>query len=119
MDYTALVISTAEKIRKNGRAVVFRKAGTVPADYSVFAVDISSERVGFVDRLRDGSSIKEGDRRFMLAAVDANGATIPVPAPNDTLFLGTTAGRKLAIVSVLPLSPGEIPVFYEVQCRGG
>lgn len=126
MDYSATRSSVYGTIKRNGKAVVLRRpaAGTFaeatgtltpgsPTDYSTYAVEDRYDAAHI-----DGTLVQRGDRKFIVAALTTAKAAIPTPSTSDEFYVGTTAGTKLAIVSVSPIMPATTMVAFEVQCRG-
>jgi len=64
----------------------------------------------YKDTLIDGSNIKRGDRMVYVAM---QGLDI-VPSVADKITINTV---QHAIISVKPLSPAGLVVFYEIQAR--
>jgi len=132
MDYTASRKSTAEKLRKAGKLVTIRTPGEAsyneetgintpgtPVDTPAYAMEQSQNALTLWSSTVDNALVQDGDRFFMLAALDANGAVLARPTPAATFFIGAPAdGVQLAIKGVRALEPGPVAIYYEVQCRG-
>lgn len=58
--------------------------------------------------LIDGTAIKAGDRREMMAAEGT------APEPSDRLLIGSTT---YAIVRAEPFAPGGVPVYFDLILR--
>ena len=41
-----------------------------------------------------------------------------MPTTSDSLYIGSPSGTLLSIKGVRALQPGDIAIYYEVQCRG-
>ena len=123
MNYEAIRIAAAGKIRQSGKRVTWRTStagtfdpvtglttGAAASDMTLYAVETFFSQADI-----DGTVVLQGDRRFMLAAVDLTGAAIAQPSAGDKLIVSSST---LSVVAVKPLAPGDVAVFYEVHCRG-
>jgi len=54
----------------------------------------------------------------MVSALSTSGAEIPKPNVGSTLFVGTSSGTALTIVTVEPFMPGDMVIYYMIQARG-
>lgn len=64
----------------------------------------------YVDSLLNGSSIKQGDKKIIVAAAD-----LPItPTTTDTI---TVNGEKYSVVNVKNVAPGGVSLIYEIQAR--
>lgn len=70
----------------------------------------SGVEFGYQQREVDGTLIKQGDRRVLIAP--SLGTT---PQPGDTVTLGAS---RLEVISSNPLQPAGVVVLHEVQARG-
>lgn len=117
-DYTRIRTSAHAKLKKYGMTATLRrevKAGGDewnPAPPTVEDRDIVALLGSFSERMIDGITVKYGDRRVYVGA-DALGDF--VPTVEDKLVLGAI---EYAIINVLPIAPGGVPVMYEIQARG-
>lgn len=68
-------------------------------------------RIDYRPQDRDGDMIKQTDRRYLVAA---GGLALPPDSEEDRLVV---LGEDLRIVTVTPLMPANVPIFYEVQTR--
>ena len=93
--------------------VMHTNPNVVPLDYAVYGVELS-----YTDKDYDGERIKIGDRKFMVSALSTSGIEIPKPNVGGTLFVGTSAGTALTIVTVEPFMPGDMVIYYMIQARG-
>ena len=66
--------------------------------------------VQYEEREIDGSTVKRGDRRLLISAE----ALEYTPTTDDRV---TISGQEHAIVSVLPVQPGETAIYIELQVR--
>ena len=82
-------------------------------DYTTYGVELS-----YTDKDYDGERIKIGDRKFMVSALADSGIEIPKPNVGGTLFVGTSSGTALTIVTVEPFMPGDVVIYYMIQARG-
>ena len=64
----------------------------------------------YSDKERDGTLILQGDRKVLLAADEI---TIE-PSVSDRVSL---AGVEYAVVSVMAVAPGDVPLFWKLQVR--
>lgn len=62
----------------------------------------------------DGTLIKKGDKKFMLAALDLTGAEMMAPKVGDTLVM-TDGGWGVATVE--PFSPAGLAIYFNLQLR--
>jgi len=126
MSYLTERADAAKDIQEacSSRLCTLRTAEAIPAVGETPAVPAVEYRVYAVEfpysiGVRDGTSVKTGDRRFYVAALDSSGAAIPTPTPAHRFYTGTTAPAKLlTIVGNNPLQPDGVPILHEVQCRG-
>jgi hypothetical protein len=72
------------------------------------AIPVVANVMMYSRSLIDGTLIKDGDRRVMIAA---NG---PVPSTSDRLRI---AGTDYSIVNVEPYEPQGVVLYFEVQAR--
>jgi hypothetical protein len=93
--------------------VMHTNPGVVPLDYAVYGLELS-----YTDKDYDGERIKIGDRKFMVSALSDSGIEIPKPNVGGTLFVGTSSGTALTIVTVEPFMPGDVVIYYMIQARG-
>lgn len=93
--------------------VMHANPGVVPTDYAVHALELS-----YTDKDYDGVKIKIGDRKFMVSALSDSNVVIPKPNVGGTLYVGSSSGTALIIVTVDPLEPGDTAIYYTVQARG-
>ena len=93
--------------------VVYTNPSDTSNDYAVYGVELS-----YTDKDYDGERIKIGDRKFMVSALSDSGIEIPKPNVGGTLFVGTSAGTALTIVTVEPFMPGDMVIYYMIQARG-
>ena len=87
--------------------------GVIPSDYAVHALELS-----YTDKDYANENIKVGDRKFMVSALSDSGVVIPKPNVGGTLYVGTSTGTALVIVTVEPFEPGDTAIYYTVQARG-
>ena len=126
-------LDAAKEIRAAGKLVTLRIPGASsvdpvtgvetaedPTDYTLHAIEESQNAITLWNQSNlDGSLIQTGDRFFMLAALDDSGVVIPAPLTTDGFYVGDVAtGTLLSIKGVRALQPGDIAIYYEVQCRG-
>jgi len=93
--------------------VMHTNPGVVPSDYAVHAVELS-----YTDKDYANENIKVGDRKFMVSALSDSNVVIPKPNVGGTLYVGTSTGTALTIVTVEPMEPGDTVIYYTVQARG-
>jgi hypothetical protein len=119
MNYKAKAQKVREKLKAAGYQVALRRttggsidpvtgdetAGTT-TDYTGYVLE-QSYRLEVID----GTLVKRGDRRFMLALED----TTVMPQPGEDRIV--VSGRVLAIVSAEPYQPGGVPLYFDVQAR--
>ncbi len=86
-----------------------RTPGAENAHDATFAFDPD----GYTEREIDGSRIQVGDRRVFLAA---KGLAV---RPKNTMKLREADGTVYRIVSIDPVKPATVPVYYTMQVRGG
>lgn len=115
----------------------FTVVHTAPAglytDYETWAIELKYDLHDV-----DGTVILTGDRRFMMAALDKTGVAIPLLTTGDKFVIGTGTlqmdgswvldgsedldGQKdavamMRVINILPLSPGDVTLYYEIQAR--
>jgi len=112
-DYTHARSTAARLIAKFGTpGTIRRQARSGPAyDPIVITTDYPCTIVvlDYEDRKVDGTLVRRTDKMIYLAA--ENLAITPTEA--DTVL----AGEAFSIVSIRPLSPAGVTVFYEIQGR--
>jgi len=125
-------LDAAKEIRASGKLVTLRVPGAStidpvtgvetpaePTDYTLHAIEESQNALSLWNQSNlDGSLIQSGDRFFQLAALADSGAVLPMPTTSDSLYIGSPSGTLLSIKGVRALQPGDIAIYYEVQCRG-
>ena len=131
MDYAALAEKVADKILSAGRLLALRRttvAGGDPTqgdpgtpttvDYPVWALEeeLTVRELSSLARIY-GSDVCMNDKRFMVAALQSNGQTLPAPTTADQLV----DGDKVYNIAYPPraLQPGTAILYYEIQARGG
>jgi hypothetical protein len=117
--------ATAQRLlTKYGAVVVLTRttAGAYDPDTGTTGAGSSAAYTGIAFREQyalkdiDGTIIKRGDVRLIVAPKQSDGTDMPIPAADtDTmLFDGTT----YSVVGVDPLKPADESVLYYVQARG-
>lgn len=86
-----------------------RQPGTPERHDAVFAFDPD----GYTEREIDGSRIQVGDRRVWVAA---QGLAV---RPKNSDLIEEADGTLYRIVSVDPVKPATVPVYYTMQVRSG
>ncbi len=116
-DYSKTATSTDRILTKFGQEVTItrRTAGTYDTSTGVSAVtETTQSGIGAIfdwqNRDVDGTTIKTGDRRLLLSAVD-----ITAPVVNDTVTVGSVV---FTVMQVKPLAPSGTVVLYEINLRG-
>lgn len=117
-DYTRIRTSAYAKLKKYGMAATLRREVKTgedewnPGPTTVEDHDIVALLGSFSERMIDGITVKYGDRRVY---VGVDGLGDFVPTVEDKLVLGAI---EYAIINVILVAPGGIPVMYEIQARG-
>ena len=81
-----------------------------PADTAITQYTAKCILSVYSERERDGALILQGDRKVLMAADEI---TIE-PGVSDRLLL---AGVEYAVVSVMAVAPGGVPLFWKLQVR--
>ena len=85
----------------------FTGAGTSTQTAYGAVFDYSNENI-------DGVLVLKGDKRLLLSAFTATGATLTAPVVNDTVTIG---GVVHTVTNIITLSPSGIVVLYELNLR--
>jgi hypothetical protein len=121
MDYNPIAWSTTQTIRASGARITLMEPGDAsydpatstnsadPGKYEGHAV-----RSEYSTREIDGTNIKSGDAKFLLAVHDINDKPMPRPVEGDTLTFG---GETLRVVKSTPVSPAGVAVMWKTQAR--
>lgn len=119
-DWSAEQLSAYNDIKEDGFSLVIRKPGspgefdpdtmvwvdpTAPVDISTFAI-----RKEFTIGQVDGSIIQQGDSLLILSAYG-------VPSDFDTTYQLLIESNTQNVVHISPLSPGNVPVLFNIQVR--
>ncbi len=128
-DYDARAQATAARLLATtgqggkGQAVILKSPSAATRDpltgtSSVTYVSqaVSGIEIDFNLGEIDGTQILDGDRKFMLSAVDLTGANLN-PAPQPSMLL-TLQGRDWVIVTIKRLAPTGLAIYYELHIRG-
>jgi len=114
---SSLLAPASQLINASGRTVVLGKVSNGTYNTSTGTVAPSTANHNFKglvleysNRERDGTLIKQGDRKVVL---DAKGAAV-VPATNDTITINTLVYR---IVDVQVVTDGSVDLVYTCQVR--
>lgn len=90
-----------------------------PATGTTSIVNTTQTGCGIVEAYKafqiDGTLIKAGDQRVMLAALTTAGAALTKPEPDDTILIGA---KTWTIKAVEPFEPAGLAIFYYLQIRG-
>jgi hypothetical protein len=121
MDYEQAARDTTKTIREEGARLTLNRPGG--ANYDP-ATSINSAEPGkseghavrseYSTREIDGTSIKSGDVRFLVAVHDINDQPMPRPEEGHTV---TFAGETWRVVKSMPVSPAGVPVLWKTQAR--
>ncbi len=115
--YAELRQDVAEVIEEAGQVGAIRRPGAssgdawnptfaAPTDTPCTLVELESTAAEI-----DGTLIRSSDRKVMVSTHGVPDA----PTQADQIVIG---GKPLAIVSVMPLSPGGVVLLWQVQARG-
>lgn len=86
----------------------WKPGATTNVDKTVRAVFL-----GYAQKFIDGTSIKTGDQRVLMAATDTSGAAV-APQVDGLVLRGS---EKWKIIAIKPLNPAGEPIMYTVQVR--
>lgn len=119
MQYGSIASLTARQIADKGRAItlVYKSPGVYsPGSDSVVGgstetVEVSAVFSNYQESQIDGSFVRIGDKRALIAANDLD----DVPKTNDEIIDGENLYK---IVNVKEIAPGDTVVLYELQLRG-
>lgn len=75
---------------------------------------VSARITGYDNKLIDGTVIKVGDVKVMMAVTDVTGAVVSMPSTVDRLTVG---GVNKTILRVTPTYAADLPAEYEIQAR--
>ncbi len=104
------MLATADRLinqfGQTGTIQKFDASGKLTTSYSCTFVQLE-----YGNRDRDGDLIRINDRKIIMSAVGVPSA--PTPEDRHVMADGTVA----QIVTVRPLSPSGLPLFYELQVR--
>lgn len=121
MDYEQTARDTTQTIRAEGARVTLSKPGGSsydPATSTNSADPAKTEghalRTEYSTREIDGTSIRSGDVRFLVAVHDINDRQMPQPIEGDSLSFG---GETWRVVVSRPVSPAGVPVMWKTQAR--
>lgn len=106
-------------IQQQGKAITFRRVtrtgGANPVitntDYAVKAF-----LPDYDVRLINGTTVKVGDLRVIMAPTAIDGTALPAPTPTDFIIIDGAAPRSIGIVK--PLYTGPNLTAYDVQAKG-
>jgi hypothetical protein len=92
-------------------AVLRRAAGSGTASRACNIVEVA-----YSDRERNGTTVRQNDRRFLCGAGASGVIAIPPSSEEDKLVIGGTV--ELRIVNSEPIRPATTAVVWTLQCRG-
>jgi hypothetical protein len=121
MDYAQAARDTTQTIRTEGARLTLTRPGAAsydPATSTNSAEPSKSEghavRSEYSTREIDGTSIKSGDVRLLVAVHDINDRPMPRPEEGHTI---TFAGETLRVVESKGVAPAGVPVLWKTQAR--
>jgi hypothetical protein len=121
MDYAQAARDVTQTIREEGARIDLTRPGGAnydPATSTNSAEPGKSEghavRTEYSTREIDGTSIKSGDVRFLVAVHDVRDRPMPRPQEGEML---TFSGEIWRVVESMPVSPAGVPVMWKTQAR--
>jgi hypothetical protein len=122
MDYTRMRAMANQQLKDKGLTCTITKqtAGTYSTSTGVASVSTSTQTAygalfDYENKNIDGSLVKKGDRKLLLAALNTALAALTAPSVNDQV---TANSVTYTIVAIRPIAPSGVAVAYDCQIRG-
>jgi hypothetical protein len=122
MDYTRMRAMANQQLKDKGLTCTITKqtAGTYSTSTGVASVSTSTQTAygalfDYENKNIDGSLVKKGDRKLLLAALNTALAALTAPSVNDTVSANSVT---YTIVAIRPVAPSGVAVAYDCQIRG-
>ena len=116
------------QIAKFGKEAVLTQPGTptgpdydptpgTPTEYTVKVLETGPPGSGFTIMNQPGGLVREVDRWFMMSVEPDPVEGIPDPDLNGVLTVPKVAGVDIQVISLDPIQPGPVILFWRVRCK--
>lgn len=120
-DYQSDADTAVDLLEEFGQSVTLtsKTSGAYSPSTGIAAVTTSTQTVNavsldYVSRDIDGTLIKAGDKRLLIAPKTTAGITLTAPVVDDTVLVGS---MTYTIKSVKPLSPAGTVILFDCNIR--